>query len=197
MAKKFFVDTIVANELGNHLIPLLKDLFGSGYVAVVSDAAVDIRDFQDAIGWTEEQIEEGRLIVEAFYDSLDCLTEKPFTWSSRNVTTPEAISFHEATKAMTFFQKRIELLADLIDRSCLERDEWIKVRPAFDVKLSKKAMEVLGLSETATRTEVLKAAKIAKRMDLFCEFNFNYENAMARQHDCKYVLTEYGVRALR
>ena len=191
MNKRFWVDTVVAKELGAELIPALERIMADGYVAVVADTAIDIVAFQQNPAWVAEKATDGWLIVEAFYDSFDQMTAKYFVWSSADgKTTEKADTFDEAIVSLPNADD-IEILREVIDTIKVKKADWIEGRSPWKApgKLSPEAQAVLNLAEGANRSNVLMAAKLADRMDLFNDFNAVYCEGLAKQHDCEYMLT--------
>ena len=191
MNKRFWVDTVVAKELGAELLPALERAFADGYVAVTADTAIDIAAFQQNPAWLAEKATDGWLIVEAFYDSFDQMTAKYFVWSSADgKATEKADTFDEAIKSLPNAVD-IAVLRDVLDTNMVKKADWIEGRSPWKApgKLSPEAQAVLNLAEGANRSEVLMAAKLADRMDLFDDFNASYCEGLAKQHDCDYILT--------
>lgn len=197
MANKFWIDSMVANKLGSRLIPLMEGLFEQGYTAVAAEPVIDIGALQEDPDWFKRQVEAGKILLEAFYESFDDVTSKAFTWSSAGITTAAADTFGEAIEGLPN-EEAIHCLSDIFDELCIEQVEWIEGRPEYKApgKLSPEAQKILGLPEDATRTEVLAAAEAANRVDLFEAFNASYVDGLARQHDCAYVLGMDGVTEL-
>lgn len=197
MAKKVWIDTLVANKLGERLIPTLDKLLSEGYIGVMAEPAIDIKPFQENQGWVEDKLTEDQLVLEAFYDSFDELTRKAFTWSSYGITTEPAKTFEKAVMSLPDSDK-IDAYRYLLEDYSIEREEWCDGRPAYQgpKKLSAEAQKILKLPEDATRTEVLKAAETIGQMELFEQFNMGYVEGIARQHDCAYVLSLNGATEL-
>lgn len=197
--KKFWIDTLVANELGERLIPLLKDLFKQGYTAVIAETIVDIRGFHghQHRNWIVERILAHDLIIEAFYSDINDLTNKQFTWSFCSITTEASPYFIVAVMNLPNHEEILEL-SDIVSYYKISKEQWLSGRPAYKAtdKLSPEVYKTFGLSESATRTDVLSVAKATDRMDLFEEFNAIYVEGLARQHDCCYVLSMNGVTKL-
>ena len=72
MAKKFWIDAMVANLLGERLIPMLEDLFENGFVGVAADNAIDVNAFLANPDWVKNQIEDGRLVIDKSARKHDC-----------------------------------------------------------------------------------------------------------------------------
>lgn len=197
MAKKVWIDTLVANKLGERLISILDQLFEEGYTGVMAETAIDIKSFRENQGWVEDKLAEDQLVMEAFYDSFDELTQKAFTWSSYGITTEPAKRFEVAVMSLPDSDELIDYRYLLEDYS-IEREAWCDGRPAYQgpKKLSVEAQKILKLTEDATRTEVLKAAETMKKMELFEQFNMGYVEGLARQHDCDYILSMNGATKL-
>lgn len=191
MAKKIWLDTMVANEYGARLIPHLEDFFEKGFTVVSAETAVDIRGFHGNHFWLKQHIVQDHIIIEAFYPDFDSLTAKAFTWSSMNgLTTQASSSFVNAIRGVPA-ETEIAQLRDVIDKYCIEKEKWIVGRPPYQAsgELSTEIQAFLNLPDGATRTDILAAAKKQNRMDLFDKFNLHYVEGLARQHGCQYVLT--------
>lgn len=197
MAKKVWIDTLVANKLGEQLIPTLDKLLSEGYIGVMAEPAIDIGAFRENQGWLEDKLTEDQLVMEAFYDSFDEMMRKAFMWSSYGVTTEPAKTFEEATMTLPD-SVELNTYRYLLEDYSIEREEWCDGRPAYQgpKKLSVEAQKILKLPEDATRTEVLKAAEAMGKMELFEQFNMGYVEGLARQHDCAYVLSLNGATEL-
>ena len=84
-------------------------------------------------------------------------------------------------------------VADLVDIYGIPKGEWTTGPWTPPAPLSHEAANKLGLNaETATRTDVLEAAKKSDMMNVFDEYNVGYNRGLATQHCCSGIINSDG-----
>lgn len=171
----------------------LEKLIINGYTLVTANTAVDIKVFQQNYDWAEMMLNANRLVVE-FWLTLDKMTAKPFYWSSLGVETPASNSFKEAVQYLEN-RDEIEDLADLIDYYGLPRGKWEEGPWSPPAPITDEDASILGVSPTATRTEILAAAKALGTPEgwaAYSRYNAGYCKGLATQHMCDFILNADG-----
>ena len=191
--KRIWLDTVTLQQMQNPIETLQEILRSNEYrdcKFVIANTILDVKAFQENLMFVQQSLLTGVLSIE-IWSMPDQMTEKPFFWSSAGVETPAAKSFEEAIKNLPN-KEGIMRLKDLMEMYGIRKEDWPKGQWAPPAPLGEEAQKVLGLTEAATRTEVLKACKKANRMDLFDSYNVGYNRGLARQHTCDAILNTDG-----
>lgn len=191
--KRIWLDTVVLSEMHSAFDALENALaFLPNTQLVIANTMLDVKAFQENPTWVKEMLQKGELVIE-IWATPDEMTAKDFYWSSIGAETKAASSFEEAMKALPEAEaEAIKNLVALLDEYGIPKGEWKAGAWSKPEPLSEEAQEALGLTEAATRTEVLNACQEADRMDLFNEYNAGYNRGLATQHMCSAILNIDG-----
>ena len=84
-------------------------------------------------------------------------------------------------------------VADLVEAYGIEKGKWPMGKWVPPTPLSADIAKQLGLdASTATRTDVLNAAKKADLMKVFDAYNIGYNRGLALQHNCEGIINSDG-----
>lgn len=183
--KRVWLDTVVAAQLENAMETMDK-LINEGYTLIVANTAVDITVFQENPEWFEDHLLNDNIIIE-IWDTPDQMVKKPFFWSSCQLTSEPAATLEEALKDLPN-GNAIIAIANLVNKYGIAKGDWPAGQWAPPEPITPAVAKVLGLTEAATRTEVLNAAKAIDRLDLFSAYNVGYTKGIAMQHLCTEIL---------
>ena len=166
----------------------VEGLINAGNVLVFTTTAVDVSLLRDNLGWTEQMLKDGKIIIE-LWQTLDQMTAKPFYWSSAKLETPACNSFEKAIGYM-LKSDAIRHLANLVNTYGIPKGNW-KMGPwTPPVPITKKDADALGVNpETATRSDILAAAMKTGNLEPYTIFNAMYCYGLATQHCCDAILT--------
>ena len=184
---KLWLDTTIATQLRKEQ---LDELFPYHQIAV-ANTAVDIEIFQQNLEWFEEQLENGTIVVE-MWNTLDEMTAKPFYWSSCGIETAASDSFEKAVMDLPNGADILDL-ADLIEYYGIPKGQWKQGPWSPPAPLNNEHAAILGVNpQTATRTDILAAAKAKNRMDIYDEYNIGYNRGLTKQHLCDGIILSNG-----
>ena len=187
--KRIWLDSLTANN--GLTIEAIDDLILKGYVVVTSNTAVDINIFQMNQAWLESHLEYSNIIIE-MWQTPDEMVHKNFFWSSCSKMTSPAVTLEDAIEDLPNAADILDV-ADLVDIYGIPKGEWTTGPWTPPAPLSHEAASKLGLNaETATRTDVLEAAKKADMMDVFDAYNVIYNIGLATQHCCEGIIKTDG-----
>lgn len=189
--KKLWLDTTIATELR---LEQLQELIQHHQIAV-ANTAIDIAIFQQNQEWLEEQLENGTIVIE-MWNTPDEMTAKPFYWSSCGIETPASASFEEAVMNLPNGADILDL-CELVDYYAIPKGEWKQGEWAPPAHISAEHAQILGIDPlTATRTDILAAAKAKNRMDIYDAYNLGYNRGLCKQHLCDGIILSTGSFAL-
>ena len=177
----------------------LDDIIAAGNVLVFANTAADVRVLQIWRKWLERKLKTGSIAIE-MWNTLDEMTAKPFYWSSFGVTTPACESFSEAIgnlpdsyKKTDKMHDKMHKLADLIGSYGIPKGQWPMGKWAPPAPITAEDAEALGVDPaTATRTDILAAAKKTGNLEAYSRYNVGYSTGLARQHMCDGILNANG-----
>ena len=165
-----------------------------GNFLVMANTACDVKLFQNQTDWFEEMLEQHKIIIE-IWATPDQMVSKPFYWSSAGVQTAAAASLEEAVCDLHNATSIIDV-AKLVEYYGIPRGAWACGTYAPPTPLNQLIADKLGVPVTATRTEVLAAAKANNLLTEYDEYNVAYNTALARQHYCDAILTTTGYQKI-
>ena len=183
--KRIWLDTVVAAQLENAKEAMDK-LINEGYTLIVANTAVDIAVFQENPDWFEDHLANDEIIIEIWNTPVE-MVSKPFFWSSCQMESPAAATLEEALQELPN-RDSIMQIVDLVMEYGIAKGDWPAGQWAPPEPITPAVAKVLGLTEAATRTEVLNAANAIGRRDLFDAYNVGYTKGVAMQHLCTEIL---------
>ena len=184
-----WVDSFVVSKLQKeHFDRLTAD----GYTLVVSNTAIDIKAFQENIGWLEEQLSSEKIVIHLWVYDLDEMTFKPMYWSSCSQTTAPAKSFEDAVMELPNAAGILDV-SDLIFEHGIPFGSWLKEDVnCFEFTISNDMLK-LGINvHSNTRSDIYAICQKANRMDIFDTYNEEYVRRIAIQHCCDAILNSDG-----
>ena len=185
---RIFLDSTVATHISKNQI---EDIIAAGNQIVVSNTAIDIKLFQENQHWFSKLVIDQNIIIE-MWNTFDEMTSKSFYWSSLQITSPACQSFEEVIRFLPNYHQILDL-SYMINMYALQKGHWIEGKPFEPIILTKVEENFLGIdSSTATRTQMLLAAKRKNHMASYYKYNLEYCIRLARQHMCDAVLNDDG-----
>lgn len=193
---RIYVDTTIMPFVKKQT---LDDIIAAGNVLVFSNAAADVRVLQIWSKWTERMLKNGSIVIE-MWNTLDEMVGKDFYWSSFGVTTPMCKSIDEAIgilpdtyKKTDNMHSKMRKLVKLIGSYGIPKGQWPMGKWAPPAPITAEDAEALGINpETATRTDILAAARKTGNLEAYSRYNVGYSTGLARQHMCTGILNADG-----
>ena len=189
MKERTWLDTTTLAQMENAK-EVLEKLIAEGNTLVIANTAVDVKLFQEDPDWLEDCLIRNQIVIE-IWATPDEMVSKPFFWSSCNQESPVANSLKDAVKDLPNADAIMQI-AELVMDYGIAKGDWPAGQWAPAEPITPATAKVLGLSENATRTEVLSAARAKNRMDLFDSYNVGYNKGIAMQHLCHNILNSDG-----
>lgn len=196
---KIFIDTTSAITL---TIDRLDNLVAAGCKLCFTNTVVDIATIRKNPDWFEQQLKSGTAFVECWSSeaglspaaALDEMTSKAFYWSSFDITTAPAMCFEAVyAKLPKKDREAVDRIARLVIDYGLPKGSWPMGQWTKPTPISAEDAKALGVDpDTATRTEILAAARKTMQMDVYSRYNVGYCTGIARQHCCQGILNSNG-----
>lgn len=187
--KRAWLDSLAANS--GLTQEMLERLIRYGYIIVTANAAIDIGIFQKNQGWFENCLRSGKIVIENWL-TPDEMVRKPFFWSSCSQSTSPAVTLEDAVKDLPNAADILDV-TELVKTYGIPKDQWPKGPWSPPAPLSAEVASKLGLDPaTATRTDVLAAAKASHMMNAFDDYNVGYNRGLATQHRCNFIINSNG-----
>ena len=147
---------------------------------------------------------------------LDEMVSKPFFWTSFNVETSPCTSWEAVYEQLDadYYLKRdtdifsedhskyyqfhldnwmhVDKIASLVIEYGLAKGSWPMGKWSKPIPISKNDAKALRVSKNATRTDILKAAKINGKWNHYSVYNAGYCKGLAMQHCCQAILNATG-----
>lgn len=185
---RIYCDTTVMPFLTKEQV---ENIISSGNILVFANTVIDVSLFRDNLVWFDELLHSGKVIVE-FWNTLDEMVSKPFYWSSAQITTPAYNSFREAANHLPH-TNAVNRLAELINRYGIPKGQWPMGSWAPPAPIDPADAAILGVDPaTATRTDILMAAKSTNNMAVYDKYNIGYNKGLAQQHKCDAIIKSDG-----
>lgn len=186
---RIFLDTMVLAEMVNP-IARLNRLIKGGYTLVIPNTVVDVQCFQNNLEWLCDQLRDRKIVIQMWM-TPDEMTKKSFMWSSCQLTTKPAECFEDAIENLPNWEGILQV-KELMLRYGLSKEEWNPGQWDAPKPLTDEQKEILGVPDSATRTDILAACKFTGHMEIFDEYNAGYNCGLATQHHCGYLMTIDG-----
>ena len=187
--KRVWLDSMTANS-GLQMSKIVA-LISLGYDIVTSNTFADMRPVQEHLELAESLLLRNDIIIE-IWDMPTDMVQKKFFWSSCNRTSEPAETLEEAVKDLPNCGE-IVAAAYLVEEYGIPKGKWPQCQWVPLAPLSAENAKQLGLDcATATRTDVLIAAKAANLMNVFDAYNVEYCRGLAAQHDCEGIVNSDG-----
>lgn len=184
-----WVDSLVVSQIPREVFDRI---IAAGNTLVVSNTAVDIKAFQDNIGWLEEQLTAKKIRIELWISDLDEMTYKRMYWGSCCQETPPSTSFEDAVISLPNAAGILDV-SDLVLEFGIPFGSWLmESLDSLPFTIPEDA-SILGVDiPSATRSEMYRACKKCNRMDIFKNYNKEYVHRLAIQHCCDAILNSDG-----
>lgn len=186
---RIFLDSLTANS--GLTMENIVALISSGYDIVTANTFADMRPVQENLELAESLLVNGYIIIE-IWDTPNNMVREKFFWSSCNHQTEAAETLEEAVKDLPNCGE-IVAAAYLVEEYGIPKGKWPQGQWVPPAPLSEETAKQLGLDPTtATRTDVLIAAKAANLMNVFDAYNVEYCRGLSIQHHCVGIINSDG-----